>query len=97
MCSTSTILGTNGLNSADVPFSNKQTKLIDSYVRFGADFPPLDFAFADPLTPPGVRTSWILSNEHAMLALCTPKYQWIRPKTMQKPVLVATKKQTFAT
>jgi len=26
ICSTSTILGTNGLNSADVPLSNKQTK-----------------------------------------------------------------------
>jgi len=25
VCSTSTILGTNGLNSADVPLSNKQT------------------------------------------------------------------------
>jgi len=27
VCSTSTILGTNGLNSADVPLSNKQTNL----------------------------------------------------------------------
>jgi len=27
ICSTSAILGTNGLNSADVPLSNKQTKL----------------------------------------------------------------------
>jgi len=29
LCSTSTILGTNGLTSADVPLSNKQTIYVD--------------------------------------------------------------------
>jgi len=31
LCSTTTILGTNGLNSADVPLSNKQTRCAHKY------------------------------------------------------------------
>jgi len=49
---------------------------------------PSPYAFAYPLTLPGIHTLLILPNEHAMLALCASKYQWIYLKTMQKPLLV---------
>jgi len=43
ICSTSTILGTNGLNSADVQLSNKQTNKLNRLSRF----PPPQFAQID--------------------------------------------------